>query len=52
MINTRKFWSRQSGMGSQNNDQAAYRVLINSMTKALDDERREYEEITGEEYAE
>lgn len=52
MTNTRKFWSRQSGLGSQNNEQAAYRVLINSMTKALDDDRREFEEITGEEFPE
>jgi len=51
MTHTRKFWSRQSGLGSQNNDQAAYRVLINSMTKALDDELRESEEF-DEDYAE
>ena len=52
MAHTRKFWSRQSGLGSQNNEHAAYRVLINSMTRALDDELRESEEFDGEEYEE
>jgi len=42
--NTRKLWVPQSGKGSQGDDHAPYRLLIEAMTKVLDEEETEWEE--------
>jgi hypothetical protein len=44
MMDTRKFWSPQSGAGSQQQEPEGYLLLIDAMKKVLDAEKREYEE--------
>lgn len=44
MMETRKFWSPQSGAGSQQQEPDGYLLLIDAMKKVLDAEKREYEE--------
>jgi hypothetical protein len=44
MMDTRKFWSPQSGAGSQQQEPEGYLLLIDAMKKVLDAEKRKYEE--------
>lgn len=48
MMHTRKFWSPQTGSGSQQQDQAGYRAIIAAMTHVLDEEKAEYEDYEDE----
>jgi len=48
MSYTRKAWAQTSGQGSQNSEQIGYRVLTQSMTRILDAEQAELEEIYKE----
>lgn len=43
LMETRKFWSPQAGAGSQSMSESGYRLLMSAMTKALDDEKAEWE---------
>lgn len=49
MSGTRKVWTQTCGKGSQNQDHGDYRFLIQSMTDALDKEKKEYDEDEDEE---
>lgn len=44
MVDTRKLWTRQTGLGSQSSVHLGYNVLINSMTNILKAEEEEFGE--------
>lgn len=48
MSHTRKIWTQQTGMGSQNQEPAGYKVLAESVLKVLKAEKDEYDEINAE----
>lgn len=49
LMETRKFWSPQAGAGSQNSSHSGYRLLMSAMSKALDDEKAEWDDEDDDE---